>query len=216
MLVVVQGGRLAVQGDSCRSPAHRRISRGASASSAFCSTSTTGTPASTIFSTMRPICCTMSGASPIEGSSRSRSFGRDISARPIASICCSPPESVRAHCRRRSFRRGKYAKTKSRSVPTPALSLRKKAPVRRFSSTVRPGKTRRPSGTCAMPRATIFSGASLSIRSPAKRISPPEGRARPEIVRSVVLFPAPFEPMMVTMPPGGTSMLTPFSAATFW
>ena len=87
--------------------------------------------------------------------------------------------------------------------------------MRRFSSTVRPGKTRRPSGTCAMPRATIFSGGSLSMRSPAKRISPPLARASPEMVRSAVLFPAPFEPMMVTMPPAGTSTLTPFSAATF-
>ena len=36
--------------------------------------------------------CTISGASPIDGSSSSRSRGRDIIARPIASICCSPPD----------------------------------------------------------------------------------------------------------------------------
>jgi len=34
------------------------------------------------------------GASPIDGSSISRSFGFAISARPIATICCSPPDSV--------------------------------------------------------------------------------------------------------------------------
>ena len=34
-------------------------------------------------------------------------FGRLISARPTASICCSPPESVPAICQLRSFRRGK-------------------------------------------------------------------------------------------------------------
>ena len=34
------------------------------------------------------------GARPIEGSSISISLGRDISARAIATICCSPPESV--------------------------------------------------------------------------------------------------------------------------
>ena len=34
-------------------------------------------------------------------------FGRSISARLIASICCSPPESVPACCFIRSFRRGK-------------------------------------------------------------------------------------------------------------
>ena len=35
---------------------------------------------------------TSSGVRPIEGSSIRISFGRAISARPIASICCSPPE----------------------------------------------------------------------------------------------------------------------------
>ena len=33
--------------------------------------------------------------------------GRDISARPIASICCSPPDRLPARCDERSFRRGK-------------------------------------------------------------------------------------------------------------
>ena len=42
------------------------------------------------------------GARPIDGSSISISFGRDISARAIATICCSPPESVPASCARRS------------------------------------------------------------------------------------------------------------------
>ena len=60
--------------------------------------------------------CTISGASPIDGSSSSSSFGRDISARPIASICCSPPDIVPAVCRRRSFSRGKSAKTRSTSL----------------------------------------------------------------------------------------------------
>ena len=47
------------------------------------------------------------GARPIEGSSMRRSFGRAINARPIATICCSPPESVPASCVRRSARSGK-------------------------------------------------------------------------------------------------------------
>ena len=53
------------------------------------------------------ICSTRMGASPMEGSSSIISLGRDIRARPMASICCSPPESVPATWRRRSFRRGK-------------------------------------------------------------------------------------------------------------
>ena len=43
------------------------------------------------------------GARPIDGSSSISSFGLAISARPIASICCSPPESVPPACLRRSL-----------------------------------------------------------------------------------------------------------------
>ena len=43
----------------------------------------------------------------MEGSSSISSLGLDISARPMASICCSPPERVPATCLRRSSRRGK-------------------------------------------------------------------------------------------------------------
>ncbi len=39
---------------------------------------------------------TSSGAMPSDGSSSIRNFGWPISARPIASICCSPPDSVPA------------------------------------------------------------------------------------------------------------------------
>ena len=49
---------------------------------------------------------TTSGARPRLGSSSIRRVGRDISARPTASICRSPPDSVPASCVRRSFRRG--------------------------------------------------------------------------------------------------------------
>ena len=38
----------------------------------------------------------ISGASPSDGSSSKSSFGSDISPRAMASICCSPPESVPA------------------------------------------------------------------------------------------------------------------------
>ncbi len=38
----------------------------------------------------------MMGASPSDGSSMIRQSGLVISPRPIASICCSPPDSVLA------------------------------------------------------------------------------------------------------------------------
>ena len=53
----------------------------------------------------------ITGASPRVGSSIIRRRGRDISARPIASICCSPPDKVPAFCVRRSSNRGKKSST---------------------------------------------------------------------------------------------------------
>ena len=40
------------------------------------------------------ICWMRIGARPSDGSSSRRTLGRVISARPMASICCSPPDSV--------------------------------------------------------------------------------------------------------------------------
>ena len=42
------------------------------------------------------ILCIISGDRPIDGSSSINSLGRLIIARPMASICCSPPEKVPA------------------------------------------------------------------------------------------------------------------------
>jgi hypothetical protein len=74
--------------------------------------------------TVSKIFFTISGARPIDGSSSSSMVGRDNKARPIASICCSPPESVPAGCRRRSFRRGKSPNTWSMSPRIFAVSVR--------------------------------------------------------------------------------------------
>jgi hypothetical protein len=48
----------------------------------------------------------VSGARPSDGSSSSSTRGLPISARPIASICCSPPDSVPANCAWRSRKPG--------------------------------------------------------------------------------------------------------------
>ncbi len=78
---------------------------------AFCSTSSTLVPAALISAMMSRICATMSGASPSDGSSSNRSFGDAIIARPIASICCSPPDRYPAVLVRRSASRGNNAST---------------------------------------------------------------------------------------------------------
>ncbi len=74
---------------------------------AFCSTMKIVVPWRLISWITSKTWSTKCGASPIDGSSMHSSLGRPISARPIASICCSPPDIVPASCLRRSFIRGK-------------------------------------------------------------------------------------------------------------
>ena len=81
--------------------------------------------------------------------------------------------------------------------------------------TERYGKTRRPSGTMATPRATISSGRSPSIRRPSRTISPAASRASPVIARNVVVLPAPFAPMRATMSPSSSSTDTSVMARTW-
>jgi hypothetical protein len=79
-----------------------------SAATAFCSTSSTAVRRSRL---MVPISSKMlrvtSGARPSDGSSSKTSFGRAMMARPMASICCSPPLKVPAYCFLRSRSTGK-------------------------------------------------------------------------------------------------------------
>ncbi|CFN72449.1 Protein of uncharacterised function (DUF1602) [Bordetella pertussis] len=73
---------------------------------AFCSTRNTVTPCSRMVRMMSKICAMINGARPSVGSSSSSSRGCVIKARPMASICCSPPDMVPARWPARSFRRG--------------------------------------------------------------------------------------------------------------
>ena len=87
-----------------------------------------------------------------------------------------------------------------------SLSLRVKAPSRRFSSDVMSAMMRRPSITWKMPRRTILSGSMPLMRSPLKTISPrvtsPSSvLSRPEIAFSVVDLPAPLAPSSATIAP---------------
>ena len=84
-----------------------------SAVSTFCSTSRIDTPVWLMRWISRLICDTSRGMMPSVGSSRMISLGRIIRQRAIASICCSPPESVLPDCFSRSLRRGKQPNTYS-------------------------------------------------------------------------------------------------------
>ena len=73
---------------------------------AFCSTSSTEVPCRLISAMTSPIWPMIRGARPSDGSSSSSSFGLAISARPMASICCSPPDSSAPRCELRSLSTG--------------------------------------------------------------------------------------------------------------
>ena len=73
----------------------------------FCSISSTEiSPSAVSAFSIATTCWTMIGARPSVGSSMTRSFGLKSSARPIASICCSPPESSAPPLALRSASRG--------------------------------------------------------------------------------------------------------------
>jgi hypothetical protein len=75
----------------------------------FCSTSSTVSPFALSARMVRNSSCTSAGASPSDGSSNMTSSGLPIRQRPIASICCSPPDMVPAAWPRRSASRGNMA-----------------------------------------------------------------------------------------------------------
>src|SRR5262249_48811646 len=151
---------------------------------------------------------TRSGERPSDGSSRMSKMGSAIRPRPIASICCSPPERLPARCACRSARRGKIPKTFSRFCCR-RLRARRYPPSSRLSLTLRLGKTQRPSGTWMSPRETIAAGFSCSIACPAKTIEPFVARSTPEIVRLSVDLPTPFDPSTATISPAPTIRSTP-------
>jgi len=146
------------------------------------------------------------------GSSSSSTLGLAISARPMASICCSPPLMVPASCVRRSFRRGKMVKTLSMSASISGLSSRTKAPICRFSVMVMRAKTPRPSGTITRPCLTSSHAPWPLMLRPMNSISPSATIWMPVMAFSVVVLPAPLAPMRLTSSPWWTSKLTPLTA----
>ena len=91
--------------------------------------------------------------------------------------------------------------TRSTSASMPSVSLRMKAPISRFSRTVRRGKKRRPSGTCTRPRRTTCSGAMEEMSVPSNSMRP-LARLMREMHISVVDLPAPLAPIRLTISPG--------------
>jgi hypothetical protein len=186
---------------------------------AFCSTRSTVVPWALISRTVSAIRAAIIGARPRVGSSSRSILGRAISARPMASICCSPPDSSPARCLARSASTGKSLSTSSLAPAADRRSRAPSAPARRFSSTVIRAKTRRPSGTWTTPPATTAEVAAPDNLVRSKLISPAVipprwNRSVPDTARSRVDFPAPLPPSTVTIEPRGTFSETPRRART--
>ena len=129
----------------------------------------------------------------------------------MASICCSPPESVPASCPALWPSTGN--RPSARSMPS-ATAARETVwpPTSRFSRTVNSGKISRPSGTCPMPAATMASGAARVMSRPSSTMRPAPARTRPEIARSVLDLPLPLAPSSDTISPVRTTSDTPSRA----
>ena len=65
-----------------------------------------------------------------------------------------------------------------------------------------------------MPAAATFSGAKPVISWPLSRTCPKGGLSTPDIVRRVVLLPAPLAPIRATISPVSTFRETPWRAGT--
>ena len=162
---------------------------------------------------MSKISSVISGASPREGSSRSNSRGWAIKARPMATICCSPPERVLVRWPARSLSLGNRAETASRRrASSGRLSLKARAPSSRFSLTVRSPNISRPSGHRATPLAAMAAGVEPVTSTPSRKMRPPDGGASPMTALSRLVLPAPLAPTRATVSPGATARSMPNSA----
>ena len=140
---------------------------------------------------------TIIGASPRLISSTSRSFGRPTSARPIASICCSPPESNPAAARQLPQLGEQVEELLRRSLSRTLASLR-------CSRTVSAGEQRAALGHDGDAGARERWAGGRRSRSPSSVIAPASGAISPAMRDSVVVLPAPFAPSRATTSPAAT------------
>ena len=174
----------------------------------FCSTSRIEWPCARRLRMISSTRCTSLGESPSEGSSIRISAGLAISARPIASICCSPPLNEPPALSSRSASCGNSARTSSRSqCLRPAVAgcaaaagerARRQRQVlahrQRFEDAA-PLRNDRDA------RLGDRVGRLALNERPAKTTSPRRGGVSPAIERISVVLPMPLRPRITTMRP---------------
>src|ERR1700761_9404716 len=147
-----------------------------------------------------PICWGRHGASPSVASSSIRKRAPVRRIRPIASICCSPPECLVPWLYSRSLRFGNRSKICSSDNPP----LRTTGGSIRFSRTSRLEKMPRSSGQIAMPWRAILSEVARISSLPSNLIEPVRLPMIPITDLRVVVLPAPLRPSKVTTSPAFT------------
>src|SRR5205823_5166550 len=170
----------------------------------LCSTRRMESPSSRRPSSVLATSRTTRGARPSVGSSRSKRSGLVINARPMASICCSPPDRFSPAWALRAASLGKREKTRSRFQPALAF-----AATFRFSRTESEGKIRRPCGTRPIPISTARKGGRLVTSRSLNTTRPWRGGVNPMSARMSVVFPMPLRPRMATTSPLATVRDTP-------
>jgi hypothetical protein len=167
-------------------------------------------PAARMSPITRQMSATISGARPSVASSRMISSGWVISARPIDSICCSPPDSCAPRLPSRSARRGKVASTVRRSSPAGRRGRgARPSPGSRARSgwgTHRGPRARRP-----RPGAPSRAACARDMSWPNRWIWPSRCATWPSRLRISVLLPMPLRPSRPTVSPRAICRSTPCS-----
>ena len=125
--------------------------------------------------------CTTTGARPSDSSSMSRISGSCISTRASASICCWPPDRLRAGCLRPFRELGEELEHVGDALVDLGARCRRGAGplTARFCMTVRLGNTPLPPGSCTMPCFTRCSGATKVMLRPLRRTHAALGHLEP-------------------------------------
>ena len=173
----------------------------------FCSTKSSATPSAWMRRIRANNSSTSRGERPSEGSSRISSFGSAISPRPIASICCSPPDSVPACWRCRSAKRGKIGEhpftipRTERAPPPISTEIEIVAHAHVWEN---------PPAFRNMDKTARNDAAGGSPPWPPQEADrAPPAPTTPEMARLSVDLPAPFEPSTATISPGRQSRSMP-------
>ena len=136
----------------------------------------------------------------------------------MATICCWPPDSSPAAWASFCSSAGNSASTAASESLRLALAAGSKLPISRFSRTLIEAKSRRPSGTMAMPAAQKRCGASAVMSLPSKMMRPAVpgvARSMPASVLISVVLPAPLGPTTHSSSRWRSSNDTPHSAGAW-